>query len=88
MIRVSLSGRQDWVLTLLDLRADDCTQIGIPTGVVRVMSHAVGRALGKATHAEHPRLPTGQSGATHDRSCTVETGSGASGHWNVARCAV
>ena len=41
------------VLTLLDLRGDRCTQLGVPTDAVHARNHMAGRAFAKAIHAEH-----------------------------------
>lgn len=40
-------------LNLLDLRKDGCVRLGAPTDTVNARSHAAGRALGRAIHAEH-----------------------------------
>lgn len=50
---VRVRGRPSAALTLLDLREDGCTRIGAPTDAVGAKSHAAGRALGNAIHAEH-----------------------------------
>ena len=40
-------------LTLLDLRGDGCTQLGVPTDAVHARNHMAGRAFAKTIHAEH-----------------------------------
>ena len=40
-------------LRLLDLRQDGCVKLGAPTDAVNARSHAAGRALGRAIHADH-----------------------------------
>lgn len=40
-------------LRLLDLRQDGCVKLGAPSDAVNARSHAAGRALGRAIHADH-----------------------------------
>ena len=48
-----ISTRPGAMLNLLDLRADGCTRIGVPTDVVHARNHAAGRALARTIHATH-----------------------------------
>lgn len=43
-------------VNLLDLRNDGCVRLGAPTDAVNARTHAAGRALARAIHAEHPDI--------------------------------
>ena len=51
-----IESRPGTMLVLLDLRGDGCARIGAPSDAVHARNHAAGRALGKATYAEHPGI--------------------------------
>lgn len=40
-------------LSMVDLRGDGCTRIGIPTDTVNARNHAAGRAFARYIHARH-----------------------------------
>ncbi|MCY4003553.1 MAG: RES family NAD+ phosphorylase, partial [Rhodospirillales bacterium] len=82
-----ISMQQDAVLTLVDLRGDGCTRIGVPTDKVNASNHPASRAFAKAIHADHgnvdgvlygSRLTGEDLYAVFDRSAekltSVETG--------------
>ena len=52
-IWVRISMQAGAALTLLDLRGDGCTRIGVSTDAVNARNHAAGRAFAKAIHADH-----------------------------------
>ena len=50
---VRVAARPGTALTLLHIRADECTRIGAPTDAVHARSHAAGRTLARTIHTEH-----------------------------------